>query len=127
VLGVFGQPRTGWDRTAKTYALSLDARTIRGTLGRHRDQERIVTVTPSQLRVDIYRLLDEVLETGVALEVRRGDRVLEIVPKPSGGSRLDRLVRRPDLVAGDPGDLPDLPDLHWTPSGEPVMYDASSS
>lgn len=33
-----------------------------------------MSVTPSQLRADIYRLLEEVLETGVPLEVERGGR-----------------------------------------------------
>ncbi len=80
-------------------------------------------VTPTELRADLYRFLDEVLETGVPLEVRRGDRVLRIAPvRPS--SWLDRLVERPDVVTGDPGDLPQL---HWSPSGEAIEPGARST
>lgn len=61
-------------------------------------------ISASRLRADIYRLLDEVLETGQALEIERRGRVLEIVPKDTG-PRLDRLPRRPDFIAGDPEDL----------------------
>jgi antitoxin (DNA-binding transcriptional repressor) of toxin-antitoxin stability system len=38
------------------------------------------TVTPTQLRTDIYNLLDEVLKTGLPLEIKKGDKVLRVVP-----------------------------------------------
>jgi hypothetical protein len=38
-------------------------------------------ITASDLRQNIYRLLDEVLETGVPLEVMRGRRLLRIMPR----------------------------------------------
>lgn len=82
-----------------------------------------MTVTPTELRADLYRLLDEVLRTGVPLEVSRGDRLLRIVAaRPT--SWLDRLEERPDLMTGDPGDLPDV---HWTPAGELVPSDPPST
>jgi len=61
-------------------------------------------ITASKLRADIYRLLDEVLETGQVLEIERKGRVLEIAPKEAG-SRLARLPRRQDFISGDPDDL----------------------
>lgn len=64
-------------------------------------------ISASKLRADIYRLLDEVLETGQALEIERRGRVLEIVPKEPG-PRLDRLQRRADFIVGDPDDLVSL-------------------
>jgi hypothetical protein len=64
----------------------------------------IMGITASKLRADIYRLLDEVLETGQVLEVERKGRVLEIAPKDAG-SRLARLPQRQDFIAGDPDDL----------------------
>lgn len=66
-----------------------------------------MAMTPSALRADIYRVLDEVLETGQPIEIQRGDRTLVISAKDEG-SRLDRLVSRPDAITGDPGDLVDV-------------------
>jgi hypothetical protein len=64
-------------------------------------------LSASKLRADIYRLLDEVLETQQPLEIERKGRVLVIAPKERG-SRLDRLPRRDDFIAGDPADLVSL-------------------
>lgn len=61
-------------------------------------------ISASKLRSDIYRLLDQVLETGERLEVERKGKVLVIAPKEQG-SRLDRLPRRSDFIVGDPEDL----------------------
>ncbi len=59
------------------------------------------TVTTTELRANIYNLLDEVLATGVALEVKKGDRTLRIVPveKPN---KLGNLIARPETIQGDP-------------------------
>ncbi len=59
------------------------------------------TVTTTELRANIYNLLDEVLATGVALEVKKGDRTLHIVPveKPN---KLGNLIARPETIQGDP-------------------------
>ena len=62
------------------------------------------TVTPTQLRKDIYQLLDEVLATGLPIEIKRGDERLRIVPV----EKLDKfqnLVERPEAISGDPEDL----------------------
>jgi len=56
--------------------------------------------TASDLRQDIYRILDRILETGVPAEVVRRGRVLRIVPTEPR-SKLDNLVRRP-LLNCDP-------------------------
>jgi hypothetical protein len=49
--------------------------------------------TASELRSDVYRVLDSVLETGIPVEIERKGRVLRIVAeKPP--SRLSRLVKR---------------------------------
>lgn len=74
-----------------------------------------MAITPSALRADIYRLLDEVLETGRPIEVARGGRTLVIAPKRTT-SRLDRVVARPDAITGDAGDLVDI---GWTEAWRP--------
>ena len=65
------------------------------------------TVTPTELRSNIYKLLDEVLISGIPLEINKGGQLLKIVPveKPN---KLDNLVYRPDFIQGDPDDLPEI-------------------
>jgi prevent-host-death family protein len=62
------------------------------------------TVTPTQLRSNIYNLLDEVLETGIPLEINKGGKRLRIVPVEKK-DKLDNLVSRPNVIQGDPDDL----------------------
>jgi prevent-host-death family protein len=57
-------------------------------------------LTASKLRENIYRILDQVLETGVPVEIRRKGRTVRIVPVEPP-SKLARLVRR-DYLRGDP-------------------------
>ncbi len=49
-------------------------------------------ITATELRSNVYRILDRVLQTGVAQEVDRGGSKLLIVP---AGGRLRRLQDRP--------------------------------
>jgi hypothetical protein len=62
------------------------------------------TVTPTQLRTNIYNLLDEVLETGLPLEIKKGDKKLRIVPVDKV-DKLKNLIARPEAIQGDPDDL----------------------
>ncbi|MBI1789328.1 MAG: type II toxin-antitoxin system Phd/YefM family antitoxin [Acidobacteria bacterium] len=57
-------------------------------------------ITPSELRADIYNILDRVLKTGKPVEVRRKGKVLRIVPEPKP-DKLSRLKKR-DCIVGDP-------------------------
>lgn len=60
-------------------------------------------LTTSKLRENIYRILDQVLATGVPVEVRRHGKVLKIMP-PEESRKLDRLPQR-DYLKGDPEEL----------------------
>ncbi|MGA7237496.1 MAG: type II toxin-antitoxin system prevent-host-death family antitoxin [Bryobacteraceae bacterium] len=62
-----------------------------------------MTITASKLRENIYRILDEVAETGVPVEVVRKGVTLRIVPEVKR-SKLANLKRRHDWI-GDPDDL----------------------
>ena len=70
-----------------------------------------MAVTASELRANIYRLLDEVVATGVPLDVDRKGVRLRIV-STAGGSKLSRLVPRPEVVVDEAEDLDDV-DLGW--------------
>jgi antitoxin (DNA-binding transcriptional repressor) of toxin-antitoxin stability system len=61
---------------------------------------RGLAVTVSELRQNIYQLLDQVLDSGVPLEIERKGRKLRITPEPPH-DKLDNLKRR-DCLTGDP-------------------------
>lgn len=69
-------------------------------------------VNASNLRKDIYRLLDQVLETGEPLEIERNGRYLKVVPELQKGRKLLRLVKH-DCIKGDAEDI-----VHMDWSGE---------
>jgi hypothetical protein len=67
-------------------------------------EDPMAALNASKLRANVYRLLDEVLETGRPLEIERNGRTLLIVPKEKE-SIWDRLPRREGFIVGDPDDL----------------------
>ena len=68
-------------------------------------------ITASELRSNLYRLLDQVVEEGKPLTIRRKGHVLKIVCE-DGPTKLGGLPRHP-CIAGDPEDL-----VHLDWSGE---------
>ena len=72
-------------------------------------------VSPSQLRADIYNLIDRVIETGEPLEIDRNGKIVRLVP-PREISWLDRLPVRDGVVVGDPEGLVHVDwSAHWHP------------
>lgn len=70
-------------------------------------EKTMKTVTPTELRANIYRLLDDVLRTGIPIEIRKGDRRLRIVPVDRK-DKFQSLASRPNVILGDPEDLAEL-------------------
>ena len=58
-------------------------------------------IKPSQLRENVYNLLDRVIETGVPLEVKRKGKVLRITLDKKA-SKLNNLKKR-DVMSANPG------------------------
>ena len=65
------------------------------------------TVSPTELRANIYNLLDEVLETGVPLEIKKGNKKLRIVPVEKV-DKLQNLTSKPEVIEGDPEELVEI-------------------
>lgn len=63
-----------------------------------------MAMTATKLRADVYRLLDEVLETGQPLEIERNGKILVIAPKEEQ-SIWERLPRCKGFIVGDPDEL----------------------
>ncbi|MGI9016453.1 MAG: type II toxin-antitoxin system Phd/YefM family antitoxin [Euzebya sp.] len=74
-----------------------------------------MAITASKLRQDIYRLLDQVLETGEPLEIERKGRRLRLVPDERP-SRIAALDPHHGTIVGDPDEL-----IHrdWSPEWRP--------
>lgn len=70
-----------------------------------------MTVTASVLRKDIYHLLDEVLATGNALEVKRKRGTVKIIAEQAS-PKMARLKKH-ECIKGDPEEL-----VHSDWSGE---------
>ncbi|MBA3564251.1 MAG: type II toxin-antitoxin system prevent-host-death family antitoxin [Gammaproteobacteria bacterium] len=69
----------------------------------------------SALRANLYKIIDQVLETGVPVEVvRRGRRVRIIPDKPR--DKLACVREQPDLLIGDPEDIVHL---EWSDQWRP--------
>lgn len=58
----------------------------------------------TDLRKDIYRILDQILETGRSIDIERKGKLLKISPVISS-SRTQRLTPIKDLIVGDPARL----------------------
>jgi hypothetical protein len=58
----------------------------------------------SRLRANLYRVIDQVLETGEPVEIERNGQRLRIVPAESAG-RLAALRPHPDYLRDDPESL----------------------
>jgi hypothetical protein len=75
-------------------------------------------VTATKLRSELYRILDQVLESGEPVEVVRNKGT--IVIRPAVAARVVRRKRRsagnPNLVVGSPDDLVHFDwSKHWKP------------
>lgn len=64
-----------------------------------------MTVTPTELRADLYRLLDKVIASGEPLLVRRGDSTVRIALVAAAAEPVLPPALRPDLIVGDPDAL----------------------
>ena len=72
-------------------------------------------ITASKLRQDVYQLLDQVLERGKPLEIKRKGRLLRIVPDPLPASRLSKLQRHATLTC----DPDEIVHLDWSDEWKP--------
>lgn len=62
------------------------------------------TISPTELRENIYQLLDRVLETGVPIEIKYRGKKLCLIPMPNIDKFQD-LEYRPEIIRAAPEDL----------------------
>jgi len=64
------------------------------------------------LRKQLYRVVDQVLETGVPVEIERNGKKLLIIPADQPVSKLANLKRRHGII-GNPDDLVEIKAGEW--------------
>ena len=62
------------------------------------------TITATALRGNIYQILDDILNTGVPIEINKGGKKLIIAPVEQT-DKLQNLKKRKNFIKGDPEDL----------------------
>ena len=85
------------------YARLTSTHTYAKLLNININMTNTMPITASKLREDVYRILDEVIETGQPVEVLRKGTVLKIVPEKAV-SKLARLKKR-NVFVGNPEDI----------------------
>lgn len=73
------------------------------------------TITATDLRKNVYRILDEVLETGIAQEVQRNGKKVLIVPAEPRRRRFEDAPKRRVLNCS----FDELVDTRWDESWKP--------
>ena len=63
-----------------------------------------MNITASALRGNIYKMLDQVIDTGKPLRVERKDGIVEIVSLKSENGKLNNLTKH-DCIVGDPDSI----------------------
>ena len=64
-------------------------------------------ITPTELRSNIYNILNEVIDTGIPIEINKGGKHLKIIlVKPK--NKLANLTEHPDFINGDPEELVEM-------------------
>lgn len=64
----------------------------------------MMAISLTHLRADLYKIVDQVLETGIPVEIERRGQKLRIV-LAENKSKLANLKPHPDIIIGDPDDL----------------------
>ena len=63
-----------------------------------------IHITATQLRKDVYHLLDQVVNSGEIIEVKRKGQLIRIIPV-GDASKLASLKSHSSTITGDPDDL----------------------
>jgi prevent-host-death family protein len=74
-----------------------------------------MTISATELRANLYRILDRVAKTGETVEIARGGKIIRIVLE-SPADKMNRLVKRDDYLQCDPDEIVHL---DWSDQWKP--------
>lgn len=73
-----------------------------------------MSLTLTELRADLYKVVDQIIETGIPVEVRRDGHKIKIM-LADGPSKLERLTKKTDVFNEDAENLVHCDWFHeWT-------------
>jgi hypothetical protein len=58
----------------------------------------------TKLRANLYKIIDQVIETGIPIEVERRGIKVKLIPEKKK-SKLDNLIKHPDTITVDPDSI----------------------
>jgi hypothetical protein len=70
-----------------------------------------MSITPTKLRANLYKIIDQVIATGNPVEIERHGHLVKIIAE-NPKSKLDNLTKHPGTIKGDPEDLVHLDWYH---------------
>ena len=79
-------------------------------------------VTATQLRANIYAILDQILATGESVDIERNGRIIRLQPV-ANTPRLTVREASPPYIVGDPDDLVEL---DWSQEWSELQSSAST-
>ncbi|MBT4290882.1 MAG: type II toxin-antitoxin system Phd/YefM family antitoxin [Deltaproteobacteria bacterium] len=62
-----------------------------------------MTITATDLRQNLYKILDEIISTGNPVEIKRKGHLLKIIPEKN--VKVFDLLENHDVIIGDPEDI----------------------
>jgi hypothetical protein len=65
-----------------------------------------MAITATKLRQNLYRILDEIIDSGIPVRINRKGEILKIIPEKKK-SKLERLIEHKTIV-GDPESIIDI-------------------
>ena len=76
-----------------------------------------MVMTLTQLRSNLYNVIDEAIITHKPVQIERNGQVIELLIKAKKPrSKLDNLLPHPNTIVGDPEDLVHMDwSSHWNP------------
>jgi antitoxin (DNA-binding transcriptional repressor) of toxin-antitoxin stability system len=63
-----------------------------------------MSMSVTELRANLYKVVDQVISTGIPVEIERHGVILKLVPEHPK-SKLSRLSKHPDVIVGDVDDI----------------------
>ena len=77
-----------------------------------------MSLSLTQLRANLYKIVDQIIETGVPVEIERKGIKIKLVPMPKK-KKLDNLAKHPGTISCDPDDIVHIDWSHeWKGKGE---------
>lgn len=70
----------------------------------------IMAITLTQLRTNLYKIVDHAIATGIPVEINRNGVKIKLIPEKKKG-KLANLVKHPKAITGD---LDDLIHIDWS-------------